>query len=48
MKVYLSMYDLLLRPSAQGLKGVDLVDADVVAPIDDTNHQQIPHKNIKA
>ena len=26
---------------------VDQVDADVVAPIDDTNHRRILHKNLK-
>ena len=38
---------LLMLTVANPIVDVDPVDADVVAPIDDTNHWQIPHQNIK-
>ena len=38
---------LLMLTVANPVADVDPVDADVVAPIDDTNHRRIPHKKYK-
>ena len=38
---------LLMLTVANPVVDADPVDADVVAPIDDINHRQIPHKNVK-